>query len=326
MAGSTERAVLAGGCFWGMQDLIRRYPGRRLDPGRLHRRRGSQRHVSQPRQSRRGDRDHLRSRRRSATARCSNSSFRSTTPPPATARATMSARATGRPSSTTTDEQKRVALDTIADVNASGPVAGQGGYGSRARGPVLAGRARASGLSRALSERLHLPLSPRQLGAAEAGRRRGINASETPTGRGDPGWEGLQLPWIAASPGSAAWSPWDLISRRARAPASGGLRKGCPNVDRRDGSSGGDDRRNDGGNTGDGWSSSCRSPRRQRRPRPPRPDRQQRLRQRRPRPLPSPPRPDRRARPKKTRRSSVAAATPSIHRLMITSIGCSGWR
>ena len=27
MAGSTERAVLAGGCFWGMQDLIRRFPG-----------------------------------------------------------------------------------------------------------------------------------------------------------------------------------------------------------------------------------------------------------------------------------------------------------
>ncbi len=24
---STERAVLAGGCFWGMQDLIRRMPG-----------------------------------------------------------------------------------------------------------------------------------------------------------------------------------------------------------------------------------------------------------------------------------------------------------
>jgi peptide-methionine (S)-S-oxide reductase len=24
---NTERAVLAGGCFWGMQDLIRRYPG-----------------------------------------------------------------------------------------------------------------------------------------------------------------------------------------------------------------------------------------------------------------------------------------------------------
>jgi peptide-methionine (S)-S-oxide reductase len=27
MANSTERAVLAGGCFWGMQQLIRRLPG-----------------------------------------------------------------------------------------------------------------------------------------------------------------------------------------------------------------------------------------------------------------------------------------------------------
>ena len=27
MSISTERAVLAGGCFWGMQDLLRRYPG-----------------------------------------------------------------------------------------------------------------------------------------------------------------------------------------------------------------------------------------------------------------------------------------------------------
>jgi peptide-methionine (S)-S-oxide reductase len=27
MSATTERAILAGGCFWGMQDLLRRYPG-----------------------------------------------------------------------------------------------------------------------------------------------------------------------------------------------------------------------------------------------------------------------------------------------------------
>jgi peptide-methionine (S)-S-oxide reductase len=27
MAGQTEGAILAGGCFWGMQDLIRKMPG-----------------------------------------------------------------------------------------------------------------------------------------------------------------------------------------------------------------------------------------------------------------------------------------------------------
>ena len=27
MSQPTETAILAGGCFWGMQDLIRRYPG-----------------------------------------------------------------------------------------------------------------------------------------------------------------------------------------------------------------------------------------------------------------------------------------------------------
>ena len=27
MSADVERAVLAGGCFWGMQDLLRRLPG-----------------------------------------------------------------------------------------------------------------------------------------------------------------------------------------------------------------------------------------------------------------------------------------------------------
>ena len=27
MSATTEKAILAGGCFWGMQDLIRKRPG-----------------------------------------------------------------------------------------------------------------------------------------------------------------------------------------------------------------------------------------------------------------------------------------------------------
>ncbi len=38
MSATTEKAILAGGCFWGMQDLIRKRPGVLVDPGRLHRR------------------------------------------------------------------------------------------------------------------------------------------------------------------------------------------------------------------------------------------------------------------------------------------------
>ena len=56
------------------------------------------------------------------------------------------------------DEQKRVALDTIADVEASGSVAGQGRHRGHAGRRLLGGRAGAPGLPAALPERLHLPL------------------------------------------------------------------------------------------------------------------------------------------------------------------------
>ena len=68
------------------------------------------------------------------------------------------------------DEQRRVAEDTIADVEASGS-GPAGRHRGDAGGAVLGGRARASGLSRALPERLHLPLPASGLGAAAPGRR-----------------------------------------------------------------------------------------------------------------------------------------------------------
>ena len=90
MSETTETAILAGGCFWGMQDLIRKRPGVISHPGRLHRRRRPQRDLPQPRHPRRGHRDRLRPRADLATATCSSSSSRSTTRRRRTARATTS--------------------------------------------------------------------------------------------------------------------------------------------------------------------------------------------------------------------------------------------
>ena len=75
---------------------------RGVHPGRLHRRRERERHLPQPPRARRGDRDHLRPRRRPTTARCWSSSSRSTIRPRRTGRATTSAPATARRSSTST--------------------------------------------------------------------------------------------------------------------------------------------------------------------------------------------------------------------------------
>ena len=37
MSDNAETAVLAGGCFWGVQDLLRHRDGSHLHPGRIHR-------------------------------------------------------------------------------------------------------------------------------------------------------------------------------------------------------------------------------------------------------------------------------------------------
>ena len=77
---TTEKAILAGGCFWGMQDLIRKLPGvlsTRVGytggdvPNATYRN-----HHGTPRQSRSPS-----TRTRSPTGTCWNSSSRSTTRP-----------------------------------------------------------------------------------------------------------------------------------------------------------------------------------------------------------------------------------------------------
>ena len=69
----------------------------------------------------------------------------------------------------TDDEQKRVALDTIADVDASGLWPGKVVTEVTPGERLLGGRARAPGLPGAHPVRLHLPLPAAGLEAAEAG-------------------------------------------------------------------------------------------------------------------------------------------------------------
>ena len=167
----TETAVLAGGCFWGMEDLIRRQPGRARHARRLHRRQNDhatyRNHpghaeaveiVFDP--SKTTYRDILafffQIHDPSTLNRQGNdigTSYRSAIFP-------LDARAgAGRPRH---DRRRRRV----------GPVAQEGRDHDRARGPVLGGRARAPGLPRAHPARLHVPLRAPGLGAAQARRDR----------------------------------------------------------------------------------------------------------------------------------------------------------
>ena len=67
------------------------------------------------------------------------------------------------------DEQRRVAEDTIADVEASGLWPGQGRHRGDAGGAVLGGRARAPGLPRALSRTATRATSRARAGCCRAG-------------------------------------------------------------------------------------------------------------------------------------------------------------
>ena len=166
-----ERAVLAGGCFWGMQDLIRRYKG--VLSTRVGYTGG---HVA-----------NATYRNHDGHAEAieiifdpSKVSYRELLElffqihDPSTLNRQGNDRGTSYRSAIfyTTDEQKRVALDTIADVDASGLWPGKVVTEVDAGQRLLAGRAGAPGLSRTLSQGLHLPLRSPRLEAPGPGESR----------------------------------------------------------------------------------------------------------------------------------------------------------
>ena len=119
MSENTETAILAGGCFWGVEELLRHRDG--VISTRVGYTGGENEHPTY--------RNHPVTPRRwrssstlsgSPTGTSWSSSSRSTTRRPRTARATTSARSYRSEIFATSDEQRQVAEDTIADVEASG--------------------------------------------------------------------------------------------------------------------------------------------------------------------------------------------------------------
>ena len=171
MTPNTEKAILAGGCFWGMQDLIRKRPGvisTRVGytggdvPNATYRNHGNHAEaieiIFDPRQT--SYRDLLEfffqihdPTTRNRQGNDVGASYRSAI-------------------FYTSDEQKRVAEDTIADVNASGLWPGKVVTEVDPAGPFWEAEPEHQDYLERYPERLHLPLPAPELETAAPGSRR----------------------------------------------------------------------------------------------------------------------------------------------------------
>ncbi len=162
---STERAVLAGGCFWGMQDLIRKQPG--VISTRVGYSGGEVPNATYRNHGNHAEAIEIVFDPAATSYRAMLEFFFQIHDPTTPNRQGNDIGASYRSAIFyASDEQKAVAEDTIADVEASGLWPGKVVTELAPAGRFLGGRARASGLSRAHSARLYLPLRPPRLDAA----------------------------------------------------------------------------------------------------------------------------------------------------------------
>ena len=192
-----ERAVLAGGCFWGMQDLIRTLRRRHLDARRLHGRRRAQRDLSQSRHPCRSDRDHLRSRHDQLPRAAGVLLPDPRSDARAIARATTSGTSYRSAIFYTSDEQKRIAEDTIADVDASGLWPGKVVTEVAPAGDFWEAEPEHQDYLERYPERLHLPFRPAGLEAAGSRKHRS-KASVTTCHQSGQSAPGGVVAWQAA--------------------------------------------------------------------------------------------------------------------------------
>ena len=159
MAATTERAILAGGCFWGMQQLVRRLPG--VVSTRVGYSGGNVKNATYSNHGTHAEAIEI-------TFDPSQTSFRDLLEfffqihDPTTPNRQGNDRGASYRSAIfyTSEEQRRVAEDTIADVEASGLWPGKVVTEVLARWRLLGGGARAPGIPGTLPEWLHLPLRP----------------------------------------------------------------------------------------------------------------------------------------------------------------------
>ena len=169
MAVSTERAVLAGGCFWGMQDLIRKYPG--VVATRVGYTGGEVPNATYRNHGNHAEAIEITYDPAKISYRQLLEFFFQIHDPSTRNRQGNDMGASYRSAIFTTNpDQRRIAIDTIADVDASGLWPGKAVTEVAEAGPFWQAEPEHQDYLERIPKWLHLPLRPPGLGSAETRR------------------------------------------------------------------------------------------------------------------------------------------------------------